>query len=202
MRVGSDLKKMNLDVSEKAMMAAIQDVMAGREPALDNEEYQAALNELREHLAQVRQQQEQAFEKEGEQAKAEGEAFLAKNAKREDVMVSDSGLQIKVIEEGEGKSPTPKSRVKVHYKGTFIDGTVFDSSYERGTPSEFQANQVIRGWTEALINMKEGGKVRIWAPSELAYGQKGRRSGSPDSPDIPPNSVLVFDIELLEVMQP
>ena len=127
-----------------------------------------------------------------DKAKTEGEAFLAENAKKEGVKTTASGLQYKVLRKGTGKSPKATDKVTVHYVGKFLDGTVFDSSVERGAPSSFALNQVISGWTEGLQLMNEGGKYRLFIPSDLAYGASGLQS-------IPGNSVLIFDVELIAV---
>ena len=128
--------------------------------------------------------------------KAAGEAFLAENAKKEGVVTTESGLQYKVIKEGKGEVPTATSTVKVNYKGTLIDGTEFDSSYKRNEPTTFRANQVIKGWTEALTMMPVGSKWELYIPQELAYG--ARETGG----SIKPFSTLIFEVELLEVVQP
>jgi len=125
--------------------------------------------------------------------KAAGEAFLAENAKKEGVVVTDSGLQYKIIEEGEGPSPGPSDMATVNYRGTLIDGTQFDSSYDRGQPATFPVGGVIAGWTEALQLMKPGAKWQLFIPADLAYGERGAGK------DIGPNSTLVFDVELLSV---
>lgn len=130
-----------------------------------------------------------------EQANKKGIDFLEKNKRAEGVQVTASGLQYKFLQQGDGKiHPSAVDKVKVHYHGTLIDGMVFDSSVERGTPISFGLNQVIRGWTEGLQLMKEGDKIRLFIPSELAYGN--RAAGK-----IPPNSVLIFDVELLAIEQ-
>lgn len=129
----------------------------------------------------------------GAEARREGESFLAENAKRDSVEVTDSGLQYEVLKEGSGASPSATETVRVHYHGTLTDGTVFDSSVERGQPIEFPLNQVISGWTEGLQLMKEGAKYRFYIPYNLAYGAQG----SP--PVIPPYAALIFDVELFEV---
>ena len=128
--------------------------------------------------------------------KAAGEAFLAENAKKEGVVTTESGLQYKVIKEGKGEVPTATSTVKVNYKGTLIDGTEFDSSYKRNEPTTFRANQVIKGWTEALTMMPVGSKWELYIPQELAYG--ARETGG----QIKPFSTLIFEVELLEVVNP
>ncbi|NJB85615.1 FKBP-type peptidyl-prolyl cis-trans isomerase FklB [Lewinella marina] len=129
----------------------------------------------------------------GAEARKEGDAYLAENAKRPEVKVTDSGLQYEVLKEGTGASPSATETVKVHYHGMLVDGTVFDSSVERGQTIEFPLNRVIRGWTEGLQLMKEGAKYRFYIPFDLAYGEQG----SP--PAIPPYSTLIFDVELFEV---
>ena len=128
--------------------------------------------------------------------KAAGEAFLAENAKKEGVVTTESGLQYTVIKAGKGEVPTATSTVKVNYKGTLIDGTEFDSSYKRNEPTTFRANQVIKGWTEALTMMPVGSKWELYIPQELAYG--ARETGG----QIKPFSTLIFEVELLEVVQP
>ncbi|SEG31858.1 FKBP-type peptidyl-prolyl cis-trans isomerase FkpA/FKBP-type peptidyl-prolyl cis-trans isomerase FklB [Marinobacterium lutimaris] len=124
-----------------------------------------------------------------------GDAFLEENASKPGVQVKPSGLQYKVLREGEGASPGPQDVVVVHYEGTNIDGEVFDSSYKRGEPARFPLNQVIRGWTEGLMDMKPGGERMLYLPADLAYGAR-----SP-SPAIPANSALIFKVELLEVQK-
>ncbi len=125
--------------------------------------------------------------------KAAGEAFLAENGKKDNIVTTASGLQYEIIEPGEGASPSASDSVTVHYKGTTIDGNVFDSSYDRGAPATFPLNRVIAGWTEGLQLMKEGAKYRFFIPAELAYGERGAGRA------IGPNSTLIFDVELLKV---
>jgi len=143
------------------------------------EEVQASADEL---VKQIEEQVDQ------------GKAFLHINAQKPNVKVTGSGLQFEILKSGDGKSPGPTSRVVTHYKGSFIDGRVFDSSIDRGQPAEFPVNRVIAGWTEALQMMKEGDKWRLVIPSELAYGKQGAGGGR-----IPPASVLVFEVELIQV---
>ena len=164
---------------------------------MDDEQIKTAINDLRTRLTaamEAKQALEQAEqEKLGEQNIVLGSAFLEANKANEGVVVTETGLQYKVVTAGTGKSPTTGDKVKVHYRGTLIDGTQFDSSFDRGEPATFGVTQVISGWTEALQLMKEGATWQLTIPSELAYGTAGR-------PSIPPNSVLVFDVELIEVL--
>jgi len=181
---------LRIDRDATGSAVVYRDKVSGEETRLTQEE---ALAE-REAFMQRRQQQMQAQQQQEAQANSEaGEAFLAQNADRDGVMVTDSGLQYRVIEEGEGDSPAAEDRVTVHYKGTLIDGTQFDSSYDRGEPATFALNQVIPGWTEGLQLMSEGAKYEFFIPSELAYGEQGRPG------PIGPNATLIFEVELLEV---
>ena len=141
----------------------------------------------------IQQHLQKAAAAAGASARKEGEDFLAKNAKRPEVQVTESGLQYEVLQEGSGASPSATETVRVHYHGTLIDGTVFDSSVDRGETIEFPLNRVIAGWTEGVQLMKEGAKYRFYIPYDLAYGPQG----SP--PTIPPYAALVFDVELFEV---
>lgn len=126
-----------------------------------------------------------------EVSKAKGEAFLAENAKKDNIITTASGLQYEILKKGEGASPTSKSRVTVHYLGTNIDGEEFDSSYRRGEPTTFPLNQVIAGWTEGIQLMNNGAKYRFFIPSHLAYGESGAGG------DIQPNATIIFEVELL-----
>jgi FKBP-type peptidyl-prolyl cis-trans isomerase len=149
---------------------------------------------LSDYFAKYQGEQEEANRQAAEANLAEGEAFLLENGGREGVVTTASGLQYEVITEGIGGiKPGPEDMVRVHYEGTFLDGIVFDSSYERGTPAEFYLNQVIRGWTEGLQLMSEGSEYRLFIPANLAYGEVGNQG-------IPPNSVLIFRVELLAVI--
>ena len=136
----------------------------------------------------------EAQAKEANQTREEGESFLADNKTKSGVITTESGLQYKVITEGTGAKPTVSDRVRVHYTGTLLDGTEFDSSLGRGEPSEFGVTQVIRGWTEGLQIMPVGSKYTFWIPSDLAYGERGAGA------DIKPNSTLKFEVELLEIL--
>jgi FKBP-type peptidyl-prolyl cis-trans isomerase len=150
---------------------------------------------LRNYSTEVRKKTEEKRRIEGEKAKAAGEAFLAENSKKAGVQVTPSGLQYEVVKAGTGAKPTTNDVVQVHYRGTLIDGTEFDSSYTRGEPATFGLNRVIKGWTEGLQLMTVGSKYRLVIPSDLAYGQ----AGSP--PKIAPHSTLVFDVELVGIRE-
>jgi len=150
-----------------------------------------------EMMAVSKKMQEEQMKKmqaKGSENKIAGEKFLAENKTKEGIVTTESGLQYKVIKEGEGLIPTIDHTVKVHYTGTLLDGTKFDSSVDRGTPAEFRVGGVIKGWTEALQLMKVGSKYQLFIPSELAYGERGAGA------DILPNSTLIFDVELLEIV--
>lgn len=176
---------LNLDTFEKGF----RDGYEGKESALTQEQMQ-------EVLMTYQKEQEEKFVKEmetkAEDNKAKGAAFLAENGKKAGVKTTASGLQYKVLTAGTGKSPKATDVVEVNYEGKLLDGTVFDSSYERGEPIEFPLNQVIAGWTEGLQLMKEGGKYEFYIPSDIAYGEAGNAG-------IEPNSTLIFTVELLKV---
>lgn len=169
-----------------AVQAGIADAIAGAASQVSDEDLNDAFSVVSKKL----QEQEQAAAKE---AAAEGEKFLAENAKRDEVTVTESGLQYEVITTGEGEKPAADSTVSVHYHGTFANGNVFDSSVERGQPAEFPVNGVIAGWTEALQLMTEGSKWKLTIPYNLAYGEQGSQGA------IPPYATLVFDVELLSI---
>ncbi|MEL6357706.1 MAG: FKBP-type peptidyl-prolyl cis-trans isomerase, partial [Bacteroidota bacterium] len=153
----------------------------------------APVIDVRRANAMVQQHMQQAAAKKGESVRLAGEKFLEENSKRPEVKITESGLQYEVLKPGTGKSPTATQTVKVHYHGTLIDGTVFDSSVERGQTIEFPLNRVIKGWTEGLQLMQEGAKYKFYIPFTLAYGTQG----SP--PKIPGYSALIFEVELFEV---
>lgn len=171
----------------EAVMAGVKDAFTGEAAKVDNET-------LREAFGQIHQRMQEVKKAEFEVAIKEGADFLAKNAEREEVLVTESGLQYEVLEAAEGDKPTATSTVRVHYHGTLINGDVFDSSYDRGQPAEFPVNGVIKGWTEALQIMPVGSKWRLYVPAELAYGEQGAGAA------IKPYSTLVFDVELLDIL--
>lgn len=173
-------------VSLDAVIAGIRDAFGGIASQVGPEELNAS-------FAVIRERMQAEAQKKAEAAAGEGRAFLEENARRDGVTVLASGLQYEVLVAGDGASPSSEDTVRTHYHGTLIDGTVFDSSYQRGQPAEFPVGGVIAGWTEALQLMNTGSKWRLCVPSELAYGAQGVGS-------IPPHSVLVFDVELLAVL--
>lgn len=187
-QIGSNLKNQNIEFDSDVLAESIKEASSGKESRMKPEEMQQALMKLQEGL--MKKQQEQA-----ETNKKEGMAFLEKNKTAEGVKTLPSGLQYIVEKEGTGKTPGANDVVKAHYKGTLTNGQTFDSSYDRGQPAEFPVSGVIKGWTEALQMMKVGGKMKIFVPPDLGYGASAR-------PGIPANSVLVFDIELLDVSTP
>lgn len=182
MNIGKDFKNKDFTVKPDLLAQGIKDQQTGK-TLLTDEEVQQTIVELQKLLQK----------KIGSKNITEGKAFLEANKKKEGVKVTESGLQYRVITAGEGATPTAESNVKVNYKGTLIDGTVFDSSYKRGQPASFQVGRVIKGWIEGLQLMKVGSKYEFVIPPELAYGERGA------GPVIGPNSVLIFEVELLEI---
>lgn len=183
---GMGAKELNID----DFAQAIKDVISGSQLKVDNVEAQT----LVQNFFQEQEAKQQAAAAEaGKAAKAEGEAFLAENGKKEGIITLSSGLQYQVLKEGNGKKPSATDQVVCHYEGTLIDGTVFDSSYQRNQPATFGLNQVIPGWTEGVQLMQEGAKYRFFIPYKLAYGERGAGA------QIPPFATLVFDVELIEV---
>jgi FKBP-type peptidyl-prolyl cis-trans isomerase len=187
---GSMMKKDSLYFDVKVLAAGINDALNADKLALTDEQIAAAFQTLNQKMTE--KQQKITAEK-ADKAKAEGDKFLAENKKKAGVKVTASGLQYEVLTPGKGKTPTPTSKVKVHYTGTLLSGKVFDSSVERKQPAEFGLNQVIKGWTEGLQLMQEGAKYKFYIPGELGYGVRGAGA------DIGPNETLIFEVELLEV---
>ncbi|MBS7399286.1 MAG: FKBP-type peptidyl-prolyl cis-trans isomerase [Prevotella sp.] len=183
MSIGRQLQQMNAaEVNVDDFTQAIKDVFASKTSHTDSEAQQAVQDFFQ------RKAEEQAGA-----AKAEGEAFLAENAKKEGVVSLPSGLQYQVLREGDGRKPAATDQVECHYEGTLINGQVFDSSYQRGQTATFGLNQVIAGWTEGLQLMQEGAKYRFFIPYHLAYGERGAGQS------IPPFATLIFDVELVKV---
>lgn len=188
--IGSSLKKQSIDINSDVLIKGINCALGEKDPILTEDEMRGILmdfqKEMRENMMKKRN------ESEGKNKK-EGDIFLAENKKKEGVKTTSSGLQYKVIKEGTGRKPGSDSMVKVHYEGKLIDGTVFDSSYERGDPAEFPVKGVIPGWTEALQLMKEGAEYELYIPAELAYGERGAGG------TIGPNATLIFKVELISI---
>ncbi len=184
-QIGHNLHRMRMDLSWEMLVRGLQTGLRGEKPAAPEQEL---LTAMQEHERVVRT-------KVAATNKQEGEAFLKANKEKPGVTTLDSGLQYQVLQEGKGPKPKVTDRVRTHYHGTLIDGTVFDSSVERGEPVTFGVSEVIPGWSEALQLMSVGSKWRLFVPSELAYGVQGA------GPDIGPNSVLIFEVELLGIEQ-
>ena len=183
MVIGHNLKGMGIKELGADFAQAVNDVLSGATPKMTDEDAQQTVSNF------LQKQQEEA----GKAIREEGEAFLLENAKKEGVTVLPSGLQYSVIKEGTGRKPKATDKVKCHYEGTLINGTVFDSSYRRGEPAVFPLNGVIAGWTEGVPLMSEGAKYRFFIPYNLAYGERGAGQA------IPPYAALVFDVELISV---
>lgn len=194
MVLGSGWKEHDVDIDPDIMVRGVKDIQSGGATLLTQDQMKSALTQLQlsvranQEKVMAKMQAEQA--QEGQKNLTDGEAFLAHNKTEPGVVVLPDGLQYKVIKEGTGVTPGPNDIVTVNYRGTFVNGKEFDSSYERGRPAEFGVTQVIPGWTEALEKMKVGSKWDIYVPSNLAYGPNGR---------IGPNETLIFEVELLDV---
>ena len=181
------------EVDSNAFISGIRDARAKKERQFTDAELQAAYADFQDEMQKKQLNDAKAPEPAKQVAERKDADFLAENAKKEGVKTTASGLQYKITQQGNGKQPTAQSVVKVHYTGKLLDGKVFDSSVERGQPVEFPLNQVIPGWTEGLQLMKEGSKATLYIPAQLAYGEQGVPG------TIPPNSTLIFDVELIKV---
>lgn len=186
--IGQQMKNDGLKLQDDAFMLAINDALSDKDQRIEREEMMAVIQSEQQRVQAERQVE---AKKVAEESLAKGQAFLDENAKKEGVVVLESGLQYKILEDADGPVPAEENTVSVHYRGTLIDGTEFDSSYKNGNPVQFPVTGVIPGWVEALQLMPEGSKWELYIPAELAYGPGGTRS-------IPPNSVLVFEVELLD----
>ena len=191
--IGQQLAQMGAnDLNVDDFAQSIKDVLAGNDLKVSHREAQEI---VQEYFAKKEEKLNAERAEKGKAAKAEGEKYLAENGKKEGVITTESGLQYQVLKEGNGKKPSAKDSVKCHYEGFLIDGTVFDSSVQRGEPATFGLQQVIAGWTEGLQLMQEGAKYRFFIPYRLAYGEGGAGAM------IPPFATLIFDVELLEVVK-
>ena len=188
--IAKSLKPIAGEVDVDVLARALRDAMAGHPRMTDAES--AEVMQAFSMKMQARQQEEAKAL--GQRNAAAGKAFLAENGRKPGVVTTASGLQYQVLVPGSGAKPTAESTVKVHYTGTLLDGTKFDSSLDRGEPAEFGLAMVVPGWTEALQLMPKGAKYKLWIPAELAYGEQGTPGGP-----IPPNSVLVFEVELIDM---
>jgi FKBP-type peptidyl-prolyl cis-trans isomerase FklB len=192
-QVGGDFLRQGTDINPELLLKGVQDALLGKEPLMTPQEMRSTLVEVQKTVAAAQNQKNTA---QAEKNLAEGKVFLSENAKKAGVKTLPSGLQYKVIKEGTGATPKETDTVKVHYRGTLIDGTEFDSSYSRGTPATFRADRVIAGWKEVLQLMKEGAKWQLFIPPNLAYGKRGAGA------KIGPNSTLIFEVELISVPNP
>jgi FKBP-type peptidyl-prolyl cis-trans isomerase FkpA len=190
--VGRRLKPIADEIDLAVMMQGLRASLSGARPLLSGAEADAVRAAFSERISTKLQARAAEL---GRRNAAEGEAFLAKNKTQKGVFTTSSGLQYMVLRQGSGQRPGPQDRVRVNYRGTLLDGTEFDSSYAGGQPAEFPLDRVIPGWTEGLGLMPVGSKYRFWIPSELGYGE----TGTPGGP-IPPNSTLVFEVELLDIV--
>ncbi len=191
--LGRTLKQNDVDANSDLIVKGLRDGLAGANGMLTDAEMQSTMQEFQK---QVQAQQEAKQKVIGEKNKAEGEAFLAKNKARAGVKTTASGLQYEVEKEGTGPTPKATDTVTVNYKGTLMDGSTFDSSYDRGQPATFVLNQVIPGWTEGVQLMKVGSKYKFYIPAALGYGDKGAGA------TIGPNAPLIFEVELLSIGEP
>ncbi|MCX5839768.1 MAG: FKBP-type peptidyl-prolyl cis-trans isomerase [Deltaproteobacteria bacterium] len=186
---GNNLKQQSVDIDPDIMVKGIKDSLSGGKTLLTDQEMQEVMAVFQKDMTAKQAEKRNAL---AEKNMKEGEAFLAENKKKEGVKTLPSGLQYKVIQAGTGKNPKATDGVVAHYRGTRIDGTEFDSSYRRNEPATFKLDKVIKGWTEALLMMKEGAKWQIFIPSNLAYGENG-------AGPIEPNATLIFDVELIKI---
>jgi len=190
---GENLKKQGMEINLEVYTSGIRDSLGGKEPLLSTEEIRASIKGIQQRLSGERLKKTKEL---ASKNLAGGKAFLAENSKKEGVKTLPSGLQYKIVMDGVGPMPKASDTVTVHYRGTLIDGTEFDSSYKKEQPATFRVDGVIRGWTEALQLMKTGSKWQLFIPPELAYGESGAGR------QIQPNSTLIFEMELISVNAP
>ena len=189
--IGADIQRRSTEFDVESLITAIRDVVAESEPKVTPEEMRTLLTALQE---KVRAEQVEQFRVLSEENQAASEAFLLANKSKTGIVALPSGVQYRIIEEGDGARPGLESRVTVHYRGSKLDGREFDSSFARGTPEEFTVNAVLKGWQEVLPLMKAGSTWQIFVPPELAFGARG-------NPPVGPNEALMFDIKLVEILQ-
>lgn len=188
--IGADIKRRSTEFDVESLITAIRDIVAGEEPKVTTAEMRTLLTALQE---KVRAEQVEQFRELSEKNQVESEAFLLANKTKTGIVVLASGVQYRIIEEGEGARPGLESKVMVHYRGSKLGGREFDSSFARGTPEEFTVNAVLKGWQEVLPLMKAGATWRIFVPPEMAFGARG-------NPPVGPNEALTFDLELVEIL--
>ena len=189
--IGEDIQRRGAEFDVETIIAAIRDSAAKKDPQVPAEEMVALLTELQQ---KVRQEQAEAFQKLAEDNQAAADEFLQNNLSKNGIVALPSGVQYRIIEEGEGSRPGMENTVKVHYRGSKINGHEFDSSFARGVPEEFPVNTVLRGWQEVLPLMKTGATWQIFVPPELAFGARG-------NPPVGPNEALMFDLKLVEIIE-
>lgn len=189
--IGEDIQRRGAEFDVETIIAAVRDSSAGKEPQVPSEEMVAMLTELQQ---KVRQEQAEAFQKLADDNQKAADDFLQANLGKNGIVALPSGVQYRIIEEGEGSRPGMEDTVKVHYRGSKINGHEFDSSFARGVPEEFPVNTVLRGWQEVLPLMKTGATWQIFVPPELAFGARG-------NPPVGPNEALMFDLKLVEIVK-
>ncbi len=188
--IGADIKRRSTEFDVESLITAIRDVVAENEPQVNAREMRTLLTALQE---KVRAEQVEQFRALSEKNQADSEAFLEANKSKTGIVALPSGIQYRIIEEGDGARPDLDSKVSVHYRGSKLDGREFDSSFARGTPEEFTVNAVLKGWQEVLPLMKAGSTWQIFVPPELAFGARG-------NPPVGPNEALMFDLKLVEIL--
>ena len=189
--IGEDIQRRGGEFDVETIIAAIRDSGAGKDPQVPPDEMVALLTALQQ---KVRQEQAEAFQKLAAENQAKSDEFLASNKAKNGIVALPSGIQYRIIDEGDGSRPNMDSTVKVHYRGSKLTGLEFDSSFARGVPEEFTVNSVLKGWQEVLPLMKTGATWQVFVPPELAFGARG-------NPPVGPNEALIFDLKLVEIVQ-